>query len=262
MTTLIKLGGSLITDKREARAFRPETTRQILRQVKQIHGLRDAPPLILGHGSGSFGHHEARKHGTRDGVETAADWLGFAKVAEAASALSQLVLRECVALQLPVMRLAPSALLGAADGRVHSLNIDPVVRALDRGLIPLLHGDVAFDSARGGTIISTEQILVELALRLDTRQIILLGEVAGVLDGAGELIRAITPATMAAHRESLGGASGVDVTGGMAQKVDDMLRLVARKPDLQAVIADGRRSDILLDLIIHGQQGGTVIRAR
>ena len=261
MTILIKLGGSLITDKRVPRAFRQEETARVLRQLKRIHHSDNAPPMILAHGSGSFGHHEAGKYNTIAGVRTDEEWLGFAKVAEAAGALSQQVHRECVAMDLPVMRLPPSALIQAAGGRVESLDAAPVKRALAAGLIPLLHGDVAFDAQLGGTIIATEGIFAALAPQIDARQIILLGEVAGALDAAGALIKSITPQNIAQYRSALAGASGADVTGGMAQKVDEMLELVADMPRLRVVIADGRRANVLLDLILNEREIGTRIHA-
>ena len=261
MTILIKLGGSLITDKRTPRAFRRDMTVQVLRQLKRIRQSGDAPPLILAHGSGSFGHHEAAKYNTIAGVATEAEWLGFAKVAEAAGALSQLVHRECVALDLPVMRIPPSALIGAAGGRVVSLDAARVKRALAAGMIPLLHGDVAFDAEIGGTIIATEGIFAALAPQVDARQIILLGEVAGVLDAEGALIRSIRLDNIARYRRALAGASGADVTGGMAQKVAEMLALASEMPGMRVVIADGRRADVLVDLILNGREIGTRIDA-
>ena len=35
--------------------------------------------LIIGHGSGSFGHYMASKYGTRRGVNGPEQWMGFAK---------------------------------------------------------------------------------------------------------------------------------------------------------------------------------------
>ncbi|NLE93206.1 MAG: uridylate kinase, partial [Chloroflexi bacterium] len=66
--TFLKLGGSLITDKDQ-----PETalTDQIDDLLAQIAAWRQVNPdrrLLLGHGSGSFGHHTAAKFGTREGV--------------------------------------------------------------------------------------------------------------------------------------------------------------------------------------------------
>ena len=101
------------------------------------------------------------------------------------------------------------------------MDISLIVRALKEGLIPLIHGDIAFDTRLGGTIVSTESVLCILAKSLPTSKIILLGEVDGVLTSDGHLIEDVTPRSLHQIRSSLSGSSGVDVTGGMLQKVQE-----------------------------------------
>ena len=74
--------------------------------------------LVLGHGSGSFGHTAARKHGTRQGVSSAEEWLGFAEVWKEARALNQMVVEALVDAGLPVIAFPPSAAVIARDGKV------------------------------------------------------------------------------------------------------------------------------------------------
>ena len=261
MTILIKLGGSLVTDKHQPRAFRRALTADVARQILAIRGAEPGLRLIIGHGSGSFGHYEARRQGTIAGVRSVRQWLGFAKVGEAASALSQLILAELIAAGLPVMRFQPSSFVTAEAGQIQSLDARLIALALDSGLLPLLHGDVALDSQLGGTILSTEAIFSRLAQELPARRIILLGEVEGVLGADGQLIPEICPGDFARIRSALGGASGVDVTGGMLQKVEQMLALVKAHPNLQAHIADGRQPGALIDLLLEKRRMGTLIRA-
>lgn len=44
----------------------------------------------MGHGSGSFGHVAAAKHGTINGVSGPTQWKGFCDVSDAASRLNRL----------------------------------------------------------------------------------------------------------------------------------------------------------------------------
>jgi isopentenyl phosphate kinase len=116
-----------------------------------------------------------------------------------------------------------------------------LIAALEHGLAPVVHGDVALDDVRGGTIISTEEIFGWLAPRLRPQRVVLVGEVPGVLtadpsSGAeGEVIDGITPATLPLLAETLGGSRGVDVTGGMVAKVAQMVNLVQTTPSLAYV---------------------------
>ncbi len=261
MTILIKLGGSLITDKTRAKSFRRESARRIARQIRRLRELDSGVSIVIGHGSGSFGHFEARKHGTVAGVYSDEERLGFVKVGAVAAELSQLVQDEFHAARLPVMRFQPSSSLVARDRRIVALDSRALSTALAQGLIPLIHGDIALDEKIGGTIISTEALFARLVEPLGVKRIILLGEVDGVLDARNQVISRVTPASFAAVSGALAGSRGVDVTGGMRQKVAAMLTLVGQRPALEITIANGNRDNILIDLLSHRRRIGTRIAA-
>lgn len=259
MTTLIKLGGSLITDKSQAKSFRPDIVRQIARQIVRIRDSDAERRLVIGHGSGSFGHFEAREHGTAEGVHTNQERLGFAQVGAVATELSMLVLKELIAVGLPAMRFQPSSTLIAKSRAIKSFDSSAIALALDKRIVPLIHGDVALDEATNGTIVSTEAIFSHVAGPLQARRIILLGEVEGVLDRRGRLIPTITPSSIDEAHTALAGSDGVDVTGGMRQKVETMIDIVLEHPAVEVTIADGRRKDVLLDLLLNRCRIGTRI---
>lgn len=259
MTILIKLGGSLITDKTEARSFRSGRVSRIAKQVVQLRKLIPDVRIVIGHGSGSFGHVEARKHNTVKGVYTAEERQGFGQVGAVAAELSLLVQKEFLAAGLPTLRFQPSSTLVSRGGRIESFDSRALSLALDQRFIPLIHGDIALDRRIGGTIVSTESIFAHLVQPMGVDQIILLGEVAGVLNQNGELVPQITPGSLASVESALEGSQGVDVTGGMSQKVKTMIDLVRMHPSLNVIIADGRRDYVLQDLLIEGCHIGTRI---
>jgi isopentenyl phosphate kinase len=195
------------------------------------------------------------------GVHNADQWRGFAQVATVASQLSQLVANTLHQEGVPAWRLQPSASALSHDGVITRLEVAPIAAALDHGIVPLVHGDVALDDVRGGTIISTETIFFYLATRLPVSQILLLGEVEGVYDARGDIIPTITPANFAAIEDALGGSAGTDVTGGMETKVRDMLALVESMPRLTIRIMNGTRPGLLQQTLGGTADSGTVIRA-
>jgi isopentenyl phosphate kinase len=67
-TIFLKLGGSLITDKTRVEHARKPIIRRLAREIKAAREARPDLQIVLGHGSGSFGHVAAKKHGTRDGA--------------------------------------------------------------------------------------------------------------------------------------------------------------------------------------------------
>ncbi len=257
----VKLGGSLITDKHREATARPALIRQLADEVRQARLACPHLQLLIGHGSGSFGHWEAQRYHTRGGVTDAEQWGGFARVGAAAARLNRLVTDTFLNAGVPVVSLPPSAAAVVTAGQVVSYALEPLQRALAVGLVPLVFGDVVFDRERGGGILSTEDVFVYLAPLLRPQRIILLGNAAGVLDQQGRVVPHITPATYAEIEPFLGGSGGVDVTGGMRDKVQQMLRLITAMPNLDIWILSGRRPGALLEALKGVPAEGTHLHA-
>ena len=256
----LKLGGSLITDKTGVEAVRRPVLARLAREIEQARRAQPGLQLLLGHGSGSFGHVAAARYGTRQGVQTAEQWRGFAAVSATAARLNRLVVEALLAAGVPAITLQPSASAAGRDGDIVSLALEPVRSSLAAGLVPVVYGDVAFDEVRGGTIISTEEIMTFLAAGLRPAWLLLAGETAGVLDEQGEVVPFITPATFEEIRPALGGSRGTDVTGGMASKVGGMLDLVESRPQLKIRIFSGLEPGGVMQALVQPQVGfGTVI---
>lgn len=235
----LKLGGSLITDKARPYTPRPGAIDRLAQEIQTAREQRPGLQLLLGHGSGSFGHQAAAPYGTQHGVHTAREWRGFAEVATAAARLNRLVTDTLRNAGVPAISLQPSASARCQDGRLTDLAIYPIRQALAQGLVPLVYGDVALDDVRGGTIVSTEDLFVHLAQALRPRRILLAGNAPGVLDSEGRVVPRITPATVSELDAALGGARETDVTGGMAAKVAHMVALAETLEDLTIHVLTG-----------------------
>ena len=134
--------------------------------------------------------------------------------------------------------------------------------ALDAGLLPVIYGDVAFDSVRGGTIVSTEEVMMAMVGRLRPSWLLLAGETAGVYDVQQQIIPAISQANYADVVAALGGSRGTDVTGGMATKVQGMLSLLGQFPHLSIRIFSGLApNNVHQTLLNPAQAGGTLLHA-
>ena len=259
----VKLGGSLITDKRIRATPRLGIIRQLAEELAEV--LRASPSLriLFGHGSGSFGHWEANQYGTRNGVRSADEWYGFARVSAAALQLNRIVVQSFVYAGVPMLSLQPAASTLARHGVITKLELDPIRRALTHGLVPLVFGDVAFDEAIGGTILSTEDVFVHVAKALRPSWVLLLGNAPGVLDNNRQTIPVITPETYPQVKEHLRRSGYTDVTGGMADKVERMVTLVERLPGLRVRIMSGNEAGHLRDALARPAEStsGTLICA-
>lgn len=257
----LKLGGSLITDKHTEAMLRPELVRRI---VEEIAAARQAKPelrILLGHGSGSFGHVPAKKYGTRQGVRTAEQWRGFVEVWRYASALNQAIMGALAAVaDQPAVAFAPVSSVLAAGGRVRHWNLQPLRAALEAGILPVVYGDVVFDTEIGGTILSTEDLFAHLAAELRPARILLAGSDAGVYTRYpdGDVIPRITPASYANMAALPGASAATDVTGGMASKVESMLGIVQAQPECQVSVFSGVEDGNIRKVLL-GEKLGTVI---
>jgi isopentenyl phosphate kinase len=259
----LKLGGSLTTDKLHPHTARPRVIARLVDEIRAWRAAEDGWQMVLGHGSGSFGHVAAKKHGTRQGVNSPAGWRGFAEVWQEAAQLNRLVMDALHAAGLPGVAFPVSGGAVAKDGQVAAWNLIPLTAALEAGLLPVVYGDVAFDQQRGGTILSTEDIFTHLARQLHPKRILLAGLDAGVytdFPACTRLIAEITPQNWAEAAPALGGSAGTDVTGGMRGKVREMLTLAAEIPGLEVRIFSGKPPGAV-SAALRGENLGTRIFA-
>ena len=114
--TFLKLGGSLITDKTRAYTAHHQVIARLADEVRQALAASPELQLLIGHGSGSFGHWAAKPHGTRQGVETPTQWRGYAEVATAAARLNRIVADAFHEAGVPILSVQPSASARCHDG--------------------------------------------------------------------------------------------------------------------------------------------------
>lgn len=235
---LVKLGGSLITDKSGYEAVRSDV---LARLAAELRDVAEALPggLVLGHGSGSFGHAVASEGGwSANGSSPSPEVL--ARTQDAAARLHREVIVALIGAGLAPFSLAPGSLMVSSKGRPSSVNAEPLVRAIGSGLLPVLFGDVVIDTKERARIFSTESVFlatvpVLLAQGIKIRGAYWLGNTEGVLNHAGETIARITRANakdvvsslsaIGVAKSSDAGGRVRDVTGGMLHRVESALAL-------------------------------------
>jgi isopentenyl phosphate kinase len=244
----VKLGGSLITDKTRRETPRLDVLERLAGEIVEAKAQRPGLRLLVGHGSGSFGHFAGKEYGTRGGIvagQEARGCYGYAVTAASAARLNRLVIDALVAAGLPAVPFQPSATATCYAGSLQEMAWRPIRRALKQGLLPVVYGDVALDEAQGCTILSTEQIFAYLAGYLEPARILLVGRADGVFSQdplrfpEAQRIPLLHADDLADVDAGLGGSHGVDVTGGMAAKVHEMVALIREMPGLSIHILSG-----------------------
>ncbi|MFB6172550.1 MAG: isopentenyl phosphate kinase [Haloarculaceae archaeon] len=218
MTTVLKLGGSVVTVKDETETV---ADANLARAADAIAGHDD---LVLVHGGGSFGHPNASAHGvsTTTGTHDAA---AARAIHDAMKGLNAAILDALHDRDVPALAVHPfSAAHRDADGDLH-LPTGQVRTMLGEGFVPVLHGDLVAHAGQGVTVASGDELVASLAVGLDASRVGLCSAVPGVLDDRGEVIPHVE--SFEAVAAVVGESDATDVTGGMAGKVRQLLALDA-----------------------------------
>jgi isopentenyl phosphate kinase len=264
---LLKLGGSVITDKTRPFTARMDVMERLAGEIKNALDERDNDlQLIVGHGAGSFGHGVASKYQTHKGAVAADSWLGFAEVAAAVADLSHMVVKALRAAGVPAIRFQPSASTRTRGSQLMYFETHPIKETLKHGLVPVVHGDVSVDANQGMSIVSTETLFDNLARELTPSRIVLAGQVDGVyaadpaIDPTAEIFEDIDRNNWDEVEAVIGASHGTDVTGGMFTKVRDMYRLTLAMPPMQAMIISAEAPGNV-EAVLNGQMVsfGTII---
>ena len=213
----VKLGGSLITDKKVPKSYKGHIVRELAPYFPE--------KFILGHGGGSFGHYEASR-GPRD-------LFWYARVRRAMKELNVLVLGDLISSGIPGVGIHPGDYwerLGEVVTRIPG--------------VPVVHGDVLPSLE----IVSAEEVFLKLVREGIVDRVILVSSVEGVLDERGQVIPLLERGRSLEDR----GVEGYDVTGGMREKVMkgfEMLEAGAKE-----VIITGKDG---FKRIMEGEEAGT-----
>ncbi len=204
---LVKLGGSLLTDKAREQALRPARTQRLMRELATAIG-----PVVLVHGAGSFGHPQVKRHKAALRRAGPKQELAVAEVLESLRHLSKKVL---AAARKAGIEPAPIVL----DGRgLDAAALREVRAALAVDRVPVLHGTLVRDGA-AWRVLGGDEIMAGLAAALKPSRIVWATDVQGIYDrdpraGSANLL----PEARAVPVSRAG--RGADVTGRMGGKLE------------------------------------------
>ena len=258
--TLIKLGGSVITNKKGQYSVREENIIRLAREIKSATKSSNLK-IIVGHGAGSFAHIPASIYRTKDGIINTKSVFGASVTEEAAKMLNAIVVKNFISEKIPVYSFSPGSCLISDTKVCIKTYIEPLKKALEIGIVPIVYGDVVLDRKIGFTIFSTEKILSILAKELKHNykiKIIYVTDVDGVLDRNGKVIKRINKLNFNNLKKDMTGVKGVDVTGGMVHKVEEALDVFG-KTGIETQIISGLKKGRLRDAILKRNVLGTIV---
>jgi isopentenyl phosphate kinase len=223
---LVKLGGSVITDKARLRTFRKETCQRLARELSPV-----ADGLILVHGAGSFGHIVAKEHRLHEGFKSESQLAHVAGVQRDVRELDLMVIGALIDGGIRAVSVPPMASALFASGKVKSFKADPFRSMVDLGLTPVTFGDVVPDESMGFSICSGDLMMYELARHFRPSITIFCADVDGVYDSDpksdpdADLMPRLDRAALDSMRHSE--PLTADVTGSIFGKLDRMLDIAS-----------------------------------
>ncbi len=234
---ILKLGGSLITDKSKQFEVRSDVLERLAQEIKE----GSPGDLVIVHGGGSFGHPVADKYSLQDGFKNKDQIEGLVLTRKVMGDLSRSVINTFHEHKLPVVAIQPSANITCKAGRIEEIDTGVIKKFLDLGTIPVLFGDVVLDKELGFCILSGDQITTYLAEHFKADRVILAADVDGVFDKnpkKSDDVKLISEikSTDVDILNSLKTQEG-DVTGGIKGKIEELIELSKRGVPSQIINA-------------------------
>jgi isopentenyl phosphate kinase len=228
--TVLKIGGSAITFKEKPLTPNLRVMKRIAKEIAKAKVSR----LLIVHGGGSFGHPIAREYAINEGFKDQTQNLGFCWTHNAMVTLNNLFVNMLIQHCIPAVGVAPSSCILTKHGRIHIFHDKAVTKFFEASFVPVLYGDAVMDLAKGFSILSGDQLVSNLALRFEARQIIMGVDVDGLYtadpkeETGANLIPELTLEELKELEKSLGKSQTVDVTGGMLGKVRELIPVVEK----------------------------------
>jgi len=256
---VLKIGGSVITDKDGELAAKTEIINRLAEEIAKAK----LSSLILVHGGGSFGHPTAKKWGIKEGFKEAGQMLGFAETHHVMTVLNGLVMDALVWHEIPAVSVAPSCGFLTDNGRIKSSDCTLVERMMKMGFTPVLYGDVTIDDKLGFTVLSGDQLVSYLALKFNASRVVLGIDCDGLYDADpkadknAKMFQHLTLNELKALEGRLAKPTNADVTDGIRGKVRELLPTAEK--GIPVSIVNGAKVGRVYKALVGERVEGTLI---
>ncbi len=259
---LIKLGGSVITNKDIPLSLRKNVLTRLVQEIAYAREKYPEISFVVGHGHGSFAHVPASKYQTKQGFINDESVYGMTVVLDSVAQLNRTVIHEFLRADIPAAAVRPNNSLVTNNRQADTFFTDVFEQYLKAGVVPITCGDVLMDRAQGCTIWSTEEVLSFFAHKFQQRdwevqKVIHVTDVPGVMDEQGKTIERITQKDWVVVEKALGQAKGFDVTGGMVLKLQQSLQLA--ESGITSLILSGLEENNLRSALTQQSWVGTTV---
>jgi len=245
---LIKLGGSIITDKEKPLSPRRKTVENIVKNLKKIN-----EPMVIVHGGGSFGHYWSVKYDMHTKPEKY-DMHGVAIVKNSMIELNKIILDVFTKNKLNPYSIPPTDFM--SGNKPITKKIKEIEKIAKSGLIPITYGDALWYGNKKTYILSGDKIMTYLAKILKPRLVIFALNEDGVYSDlkTKKLIyelKGVNPKIL---------ENKMDVTGGMTRKIEEATNIA--KLGMNVFFVNGNKPERVVKAIKNKKYEGTLFRGK
>jgi isopentenyl-diphosphate delta-isomerase len=234
---LLKLGGSLLTDKNKPLSLREDVINSTIEQI-----LESNKKIVLIHGGGSFGHPIAKKYQLSKGLNTSINnqVLGLSKTHEKMNQLNTIIVNKFLKKNYPVLSISPSTIFTKRSQQFVLNSINPIEISLKLGILPILYGDIILEEDGSFSIISGDDIILELCKTLknfEVLKVIFAIEKDGIYVKDGSNIEFASEINLDELKsiELAELEHKIDVTGGIGRKFEVIKQIVELNIPVQVI---------------------------
>lgn len=253
---IIKLGGSVITDKAKECCFKHEIMDRLAAELQHAE-----KKTILVHGAGSFGHILAKQYKLNDGFKQKKQIKGFSRTHAAVQRLNSLVLETLHNHDIPAVSIPPHAVLSLSNHKISRMDYKLFTRYLDLGFTPVSFGDVALDTRLGFSICSGDLLLQALAERFQPEKVIFVLDEDGLYsanpktDANATFIEKATRKDLEKFTTQVN--AHADVTEGMKGKLHTIKQIASKGVD--TILLNGNIHNRLYDTLKGKKVRSTIV---
>lgn len=167
---IVKLGGSLITYKSsdsgsegrwDERRLSYRVREEMIRSLGMVMKNHLDKGLIIIHGGGTHGHRTVKRW--RDNIARGKDFMMPWEVRWRMAQLTENMLRQLGSSEVPAVEISTNDIFTMKGGSISDSYPTPIMRCIERGAVPMLKGDLVTDDRGGWSVLSGDELAVELA---------------------------------------------------------------------------------------------------
>jgi len=222
---MLKLGGSVVTVKDRFLTPNIEAINRLAREIADSRVQR----IVIVHGGGSYGHPLAAKYRIAEGhFGEKHQLIGFSETHNAMVSLNRIIVKALIDRGLPAFSISPSSFIMTRHGRICDPPLEVLKYAINMGFMPVSYGDTVLDHERGFAILSGDQLISFLAVKLGAEKVIVGVDVDGLytsdpkINPSAQFIENVTLEDLKGLASGVGGSRSIDVTGGMMGKIFEL----------------------------------------